>query len=261
MASFQSLTIKEWTFSPFAQFPPVQFRQNRLLLTLLVVLLSFPAVTNAKEEGQKLFNGRDLTGWKGDPEVWSVRDGQIVGDTMDHKVDANTFLIWQGGELGDFKLTYKARLEGDNNSGVQYRSKRPDPKSWRVIGYQADIHSNPPYVGMLYGEGLGRHILAERGQRATLETDPKKSVIEKEAFAVKQLDVSEWHEYSILAQGNRLIHQVDGETTIDVTDNHEKRLDRGILALQVHTGEPMTVYFKDFVLTKLDAGKGTGPAK
>ncbi|MEM9657050.1 MAG: DUF1080 domain-containing protein [Planctomycetota bacterium] len=223
-------------------------RDSRRRLIGAVGLVLVCNLTGQAEEKRKLFNGQDLSGWQGDAKLWSVRDGQIVGSTVDHKIDKNSFLIWEGGPVEDFRLTFQARLEGDNNSGVQYRSKRTDPKAWSVAGYQADIHANPPYTAMLYGEGTGRGIIALRGQQGTLETDPDRNEIDAKAFPVKPVDVAKWHDYSIEARGNRLIHKLDGKTTIDVTDNHEKRCDRGILALQVHAGPPMTVFFKDLVL-------------
>ncbi len=223
------------------------------ILALLAGLSPFVRHVSAGESGEqlKLFNGKNLDGWKGDPKVWSVRDGAIVGSSVDHTIEANTFLVWQGGKPRDFILTYKARLEGDNNSGVQYRSKLADPKTWKVIGYQADMHSKPEYAAMLYGEGTGRGIIAERGTKATLETEPSKSSVDKSAFEVKVLDLSQWHTYEIIAKGNRLIHKLDGKITVDVTDNHDKALQSGIIALQVHAGQPMTVYFKDIWLEEL----------
>ena len=228
-------------------------RRYLLVVYLLaVLLLPIPAPIEAGEK-QSLFNGKDLTGWQGAENVWSVRDGKIVGSSSGLKLKSNTFLVWQGGEVADFRLTFKARLEGDNNSGVQNRSKLKDPKTWTVVGYQMDIHAKPEYSAMLYGEGTGRGILTERGQKATLETDPKAAQIDSKAFPIEPIDVSKWHEYTVIARGNHLIHQLDGKTTIDVIDNHEQRLDRGIIALQVHAGQPMTVYFKDIQLESLPA--------
>ncbi len=199
-------------------------------------------------EIQRLFNGRDLEGWSGDEKVWSVQDGQIVGSSVGNAIAANTFLVWQGGEVADFRLTYKARLEGDNNSGVQYRSSLADPKTWKVVGYQADIHTNPEYAAMLYSEGTGREIVATRGQKVVVDAESGKPEVVGQTTAVTPVDVSQWHEYTILARGNHLIHYLDGKVAVDVTDNHKEKLDRGIIALQVHAGPPMTVYFKDIVL-------------
>ena len=34
-------------------------------------------------KGNKTFNGKDLTGWLGDPEYWKVEDGAIVGRSVE----------------------------------------------------------------------------------------------------------------------------------------------------------------------------------
>ena len=120
-----------------------------------------------------LFNGRDLTGWTGDPRLWKVENGVVTGesDTAERKIAANTFLIWQGGEPGDFELEYQARVTG-NNSGVQYRSKVFDAAKWSVGGYQMDLHPAPNYLGMLYEE-RGRGIACQSGQKVELGAKPK----------------------------------------------------------------------------------------
>lgn len=226
--------------------------QRLCWLSTWAVLLCSDSSLQAGEK-QSLFNGRDLQGWDGDRNVWSVQDRQIVGSTVDHQIGANTFLVWQGGEVADFRLVYKARLEGDNNSGVQYRSQLTDPQTWRVIGYQADMHAKPEYTAMLYSEGTGRSIIAERGEKVIIGAETIRSALADQPSPLTPIDLTKWHEYTILAQGNRLIHQVDGNVTVDVTDNHEKRCERGIIALQVHAGAPMAVYFKDLELESLTA--------
>ena len=124
---------------------------------------------------EQLFNGRNLEGWSGNPDIWSVQDGQIVGSTVSNRIAKNTFLVWQGGEVGDFRLNFKARMDGDNNSGVQYRSEVAEEETWKVIGYQADIHPKPEYTAMLYSEGTGRGIMAQRGQQVVANAKTGKS--------------------------------------------------------------------------------------
>ena len=78
----------------------------------------------APENMQSLFNGKDLTGWDGDPRLWSVRDGVIRGETTAENVaNGNTFLIWKDGIVKDFDLRLSFRCNAANNSGIQYRSK------------------------------------------------------------------------------------------------------------------------------------------
>ena len=133
----------------------------RWILALLLAVVGFMGAgaipASAADEGfVDLFNGKDLTGWSGNPELWSVQDGLITGQTKgpDH-LKYNQFLIWKGTDgkatVKNFELKVIFRLEGDNNSGVQYRSRQlPDAGDFVVGGYQADIHGNPPYMGMLF---------------------------------------------------------------------------------------------------------------
>src|SRR5258706_9737237 len=129
----------------------------KLLLVSLIVS-SLALVASAADAGFKsLFNGKDLTGWEGLGDFWSVRDGAITGvTTKEHQPAANTFLVWKG-ELKNFELRARFRLTGQNesnwgNSGVQYRSHVIDPATFIVGGYQADMDTSGQYIGMLYEE-------------------------------------------------------------------------------------------------------------
>ncbi len=235
-----------------------RFICNTLLVAMILLPYGSSSLQAAECEKQSLFNGRDLDGWTGNSDLWSVRDGQIVGTTVGHHLEANTFLIWQGGEFEDFHLTFKVRVEGENNSGVQYRSQVTDPKTWRVTGYQVDVHPKPEYAGMLYAEGTGRGIVAERGEKVVAGKELVKSKLEGQTFPVPPIDITKWHEYTIIAQGNHLVHKIDGKVTVDITDNHEKKCERGIFALQVHRGPAMTAFFKDIYVETLSEVKGSG---
>ena len=49
---------------------------------LLAAWFALWAVAAFAEEGfRPLFNGKNLDGWDGDPRLWSVGDGMIVGST------------------------------------------------------------------------------------------------------------------------------------------------------------------------------------
>ena len=72
---------------------------------------------------QQIFNGEDLSGWDGDPRLWSVRDGVLRGETTaENAARGNTFLIWKEGVTKDFELRLSFRCNATNNSGIQYRS-------------------------------------------------------------------------------------------------------------------------------------------
>jgi hypothetical protein len=229
----------------------------KLLLPLLA-LFSVVSLTHAGE--QQLFNGKDLTGWEGNPKLWSVQDGAITGRTGaegEIKLKHNTFLVWKGGVVDDFELTFKYRIE-KGNSGVQYRSKElPAGENGSIVsGYQADIEAGKTYSGILYEE-RGRGILAKRGEKTVVKADPadaKKTKIEVTGEVGKSDEIQaaikneDWNEYKIVAQGGHLQHFINGRMTVDVTDETEIGAKSGILALQLHVGDPMVVQFKDLVL-------------
>ena len=218
----------------------------------------FPAAEiSVKGTAKPIFNGKDLTGWKGQPEFWSVKDGAITGQTTkETPAKENTFLIWEG-EVGDFELTFKYKLtdangkaEGFGNSGVQYRSKVVKPEYSVVAGYQADMECGKTYSGILYEE-KGRGILAQRGQQVVIKDGAKPEVkgeIGKSDEIQAGIKPGGWNEYKIVAKGNHLQHYINGDQTVDVTDESSVGAKTGVLALQLHAGTPMTVQFKDIIL-------------
>ena len=224
-------------------------------LTLGAALWVQPVLVSAAEQRfHSIFDGKDLTGWEGNPKLWSVKDGAITGQTTaDNPAKGNTFLIWTNGNLADFELRCSFKLvpgdaQGFANSGIQYRSKVVDPANWVVGGYQADMEAGKTYTGILYEERF-RGIMAERGQKVVWDNDDKKQVVGSvgDAAAIEaSIKKGDWNEYVIIAKGNHLQQFVNGKQTIDVTDECEaKRAMSGILALQLHAGPPMMAQFKN----------------
>jgi hypothetical protein len=224
-------------------------------LSLVLAVLGCAVAASGQDEGyESLFNGKDLSGWKGDMSRWRVEDSAITGfTTPDNLLKYNTFLIWKGGEPADFELKFKYKIVG-GNSGVQYRSKVIDADKFVVSGYQADIDSGPQFTGMNYEE-QGRTFLAQRGERIEIAEDGKKTVAkigdrDKLQTKVKKED---WNDYTIVAKGNRLTHIINGEVMSEVIDNQkDKAAKAGVIALQVHQGPPMKVQFKDIQLKRLN---------
>lgn len=222
------------------------------MLRRLIILTVFLSPLHSRADWVSLFNGKDLAGWSGDPRLWRVEDGVLIGETndSDKKAAANTFLIWKGGEPGDFELEYKARVVG-NNSGVQYRSKVHDTATWSVGGYQMDLHPKAEYLGMLYEE-KGRGIACERGQKVTLDAKPQ--VTEK--IEIPAVDLAQWNTFRIVAKGNVLQHFVNDKLAAEITDvNAEKRADKGTIALQLHAGPAMKTEFKDMRINTAPAAE------
>jgi hypothetical protein len=229
------------------------------LLALLVVFLIARSAAAADEGFKPLFDGKTLQGWEGDSKFWRVEDGTITGQTTaENPAPNNTFLIWRGGKLADFELKAEFRMPnaGFANSGIQYRS-RVEPEKigrWVVGGYQADMDGDNQYTGILYDE-RGRGILALRGQRTVIRDNHHAKVVgvfgDPKELA-KSIKNRRWNEYDIIARGNHLIQKINGQVMVDVTDNDPaKRRMEGVLALQVHAGDPMKVQFRNVRLKEL----------
>jgi hypothetical protein len=225
------------------------------------VLLAQPVLVPAAEQGfLSIFNGKDLTGWEGNPKLWSVKDGAITGQTTaENPAKGNTFLIWTNGTPSDFELRCSFKLtpgdsKGFANSGIQYRSKVFDPANWVVGGYQADMEAGPSYTGILYEERM-RGIMALRGEKVVWDKEDKKQVVGSvgDAAAIgAAVKKGDWNEYVIIAKGNHLQQFINGKQTIDLTDDCEaKRAMSGVLALQLHAGPPMMAQFRNLRIKKL----------
>ena len=110
-------------------------------------------VAKAADDAKEFFNGKDTTGWEGIEKYWTVKDGAIIGSTLDGKIPHNTFLCSKK-RYKDFELSFKVRLkDGDGNSGVQVRSEIDNKEKFTCKGPQCDIALG--YWGSLYGENFG----------------------------------------------------------------------------------------------------------
>lgn len=167
------------------------------------------------------FNGNDLSYWNGDPSLWAVEDGAIVGRT-ESGLNKNDFLI-SDFLVTDFRLIFEARLTPNiENSGVQFRSL-VEP-SGSIKGYQADI-----------GEGWWGKLYHEHG-RALLWDRPGDAFVRK----------GEWNRYEILAVGSKIQTAINGNLCVDMVDPEGER--SGIIAVQLHSGGPMEIRFRNLQL-------------
>ncbi len=204
---------------------------------------------------RSIFDGKSLEGWKGDETFWHVENGAIVAEsTAEKPCKTNTFLTWDQGELDDFTLKLEFKLTASDaakaNSGIQFRSGvKPDG---HVFGYQADIDLAGKWVGALYDE-LGRGMLATRGQSAVVSPDGK--IVAKDiadaSELLKAIRPGDWNEYEISAQGSKITLAINGKTTVEVDDQQsaERELS-GLLALQLHSGPPQRVEFRNIRLKR-----------
>lgn len=196
---------------------------------ILSALVPFTGARGADDGFKPLFNGKDLSGWQGDPRLWSFADGVVVGTTDEHTIRPNSFLATTK-PYKNFVLRLKFKLR-NGNSGVQFRSKQHD--NFVVKGYQADI-AEERFMGILYEEG-GRGILRD--------VDPKQ--------VKPHVKEGDWNEYVITVDGPHITQQLNGFTTVDYTEESADGATEGIIALQLHVGPKMRVEFKDVEIKEL----------
>lgn len=243
----------------------------RFLLTIALLLATTTEMAAAPPQSappepsgmQTLFNGEDLTGWDGDPRLWSVKDGVLHGETTpDAAANGNTFLIWKDGVLKDFELRLSFRCNATNNSGIQYRSKHiTDGKAknrWVVRGYQHEIRNEnklPSVAGFIYDEGGRRGRICLVGEKATWQQGRGKQVsetlIDQKQFQ-ELFNLDGWNEVVIIGRGTHLQHYLNGVLILDFTDDPQLALRQGVLALQLHAGKPMWAEFKNIRLKVLE---------
>lgn len=191
------------------------------------------AVGPALAPGQ-LFNGRDLTGWDGDPGVWRVRDGVIVGGSMAGN-PRNEFLATKR-RYRNFVLRLEYRLtgtEGFVNGGAQVRSVRIAQPPNEMSGYQADIGAG--HSGCLYDESRRKRFLA-RG------TDEQ----------IKRLErPGDWNRYEIRCDGPRVEISLNGERTVAYTETDATIVPDGLVALQIHGNCKAEIAFRNLSIEEL----------
>ncbi|XCF07578.1 DUF1080 domain-containing protein [Tamlana crocina] len=255
-------------------------QNSHTVYRLLFICLTFISLYNCKNSSKtdsegfvSIFNGKNLENWNGDLTYWSVKNGNLVGEvTPETLLKRNTFIIWQGGKPSDFELKLDFKISDKGNSGINYRSTMIDSLPFALKGYQGDMDGRMRYTGMNYEE-RGRTTLASRGEKTTVNPQPKNQSPDSLRLNVKNnrwqsLDVAEslgsaddlakhiktydWNTFHIIAKGNRLKHFVNGILMSDVTDNDPiNRSNSGFIGVQVHTGPPMKVEFRNIKLKEL----------
>jgi len=121
-----------------------------------------------------------------------------------------------------------------------------------VAGYQVDNNLKTDWLVRLYDEH-GRHTLAWRGQRTVFDPQGKATHSKiAEAQGPAPFKLEDWHEYHLICEGPRLSLRVNGTLMAEVIDHDPLHADAaGIFALQLHSGPPTLVQFKDIRLKKL----------
>ena len=213
----------------------------------------YPTSAEKDDTGfRQIFDGKTLSGWEGDPKYWRVENGCLVGEiTPETLLKENTFIIWRGGTTRNFELKVEFRVSSRGNSGINYRSEAVENKPFVLRGYQADLDGAKKYTGQNYEE-KGRTFLALRGDMSRVDPDGVSRIIgtvgnKEELTSVIKDD--DWNEYHLIALGNVMTHLVNGRVMSIVYDEDpDGRRSDGLLGVQVHTGPPMKIEYRNFRL-------------
>jgi hypothetical protein len=181
-----------------------------------------------KSETIKLFNGKDLNGWEGFEDNWSVKDGVIVGKNT-KPVPVSTYLLTKK-KYSDFRLTATVKLvESEMHSGIAF---------WGRIAPEKGKYTYAGHL-VMFPSGWGMYDLFGRNG-LPVDGRPAQKVGKQHG----------WNEIEILAQGNRVRVAANGHAVVDWRDPEPDRIKVGPIGLQLHSNNvPQEVQFKDLVLT------------
>jgi hypothetical protein len=218
---------------------PAAFAMVAGLLAAAAVTAPAGAGKSEKSQTIKLFNGKDLSGWEGYKDLWSVEDGEIVGRN-NSPVKYSTYLLTTQ-KFRDFRLVLSSKLDkkSEMHSGVALwgkvfttPDKVTDPKSSRTeFTYQGHL--------VMFPSGYGMYDLYRRGG---LKVDGKP--------AQKVGKQHDWNDIEILAIGNRIQVAINGTAVVDYTEPMPETIMDGPIGLQLHSLDmPQEVRFKGLVLT------------
>lgn len=197
---------------------------KKLLIVCSFLLLAQVSFGQKKE---KLFNGKDLTGWiVYGTEKWYVENGLIVSESGP---DKGYGYLGTEKHYKNFEINLEFKQEADGNSGVFIRSTVDGTK---VSGWQVEVAPPGNDTGGIY-ESYGRGWL--------IKPDPEKD---------KALKYGEWNKMKIVVNGDRVTSFVNGVEMVDYSDEKIGKGKGGIL-LQIHDGGGIKVYWKNITLKPL----------
>ncbi|SEJ63597.1 protein of unknown function [Dyadobacter koreensis] len=183
--------------------------------------------TVTKKKTVKLFNGKDLTGWKiNGTEKWYAEKGELICESGP---DKEYGYLTTDKFYKDFDLSLKFKQEANGNSGVFFRSTVEGTK---VAGWQVEVAPPNHDTGGVY-ESYGREWLV-------------KIPDEKEGF----LKMGEWNTLRIRVVGPKVQTWLNGNAMVDF-DDAKIGAANGSIALQIHSGGGIKVRWKDLILEEL----------
>lgn len=192
------------------------------LASITCLLLAASATADEKSAWKPLMDGKTFAGWHpvGDGK-WAVENGCFVGRANKEKLYG---LLVSDQSFKDFTVRFKFK-SSSGDSGFYIRTEILPPE--KAHGLQVQVGPPDTGSGGIY-ESYGRKWL------------PAKPASD---FEKTYLKPNEWNEMIISAHGGNITVKVNGTTTCELKDDPSRP--EGHLALQMHAGCVMEVFFKD----------------
>jgi len=207
----------------------------------------------------QIFDGTDLKGWDGDPAVWHVEDGAIVGiSTPEHP--AHSFISYKDLTAKDLDLKFEIKVEQGGGSGIQYRSKtgpwlnrpqnnpnNPTPSNgnWLMSGPQADFWfpvrpQSEQFTGQFYTENNALGIIAWRGEVVEMgpgEPPQLEGNIQDRRALGGYVKTNDWNQYEVIARGGTFIHLINGQLMALLVDDDASDVNNqsGLIGIEIES--------------------------
>jgi len=235
-----------------------------------------PAPYNIDEHTgyDQIFNGRSLTGWDADPNIWRVEGGVMVGETLADRPRGNNYIVYRGSETRDFDLKLQMKIEKGGGGGIQYRSITgvpwtrlqpagvpPYDLKFMMTGPQADFWfpvtaESASYTGQWYSENTMQGILAYRGQVTQALPGQTNRLVanigDKQALG-GYVKVNEWNDYQIIARGGVMMHIMNGQLMAVFIDDNPDSVNNqpGLIGFEIES-QPCKISVRDIWLRRFD---------
>ncbi|MHC4169782.1 MAG: 3-keto-disaccharide hydrolase [Planctomycetota bacterium] len=203
-------------------------RKQVFVLLFSSLILTGCQTGSQKSQWQNLFDGKTLNGWQAseNKDTFSVRDGMIVVD------GPRSHLFYVGpvndANFTDFEFKADVMTTKGSNSGIYFHTKYQE-RGWPSKGFECQVnttHSDRKKTGGLYDV---------------------QDVIDDAPSVDDQ-----WFDYYIRVEGNHVIIQIDGKTTVDWTQPEDwersgRRIGQGTIALQGHDPKSV-IYYRNIMV-------------
>lgn len=202
---------------------------KKIRITILVMAIMAVSVGAAQK---KLFNGKDLSGWKVyGTEKWYVQDGLLICESGPD--EAYGYLATEK-HYKDFELNLEFKQEANGNSGVFIRSTIEGTK---ISGWQVEVAQTRTSVD---GDATGG-IYESYGRGWLIKPDMEKD---------KNLKMGDWNHMKIRVKGDRVTTWLNGVEMVDLSD---EKIGQGVgsIALQIHDGGGIRVKWRNLEIKEL----------